>query len=182
MLSYTAMGVTDTLLVGWIGKTKLAAVGLGTTAVFLVNAFFLGTLHGVKVISAQATGAKRGGMAYSAGSTGAAMGVAFGFAVLLLSLVDAQIFALMGGPEEIQLLARQYFNVRVWAAPFLYVTIALCDFHQGTGDTKTPMKVNLMANGFNIVLDLVFIFGLGPIPAMGCRARRWPRPSPQPSG
>ena len=167
MLSYTAMGVSDTLLVGWVGKTELAAVGLGTTAIFLVNSFFMGSLHGVKIISAQATGAGKGGVATSAAWHGMVLALVFGLAVVGLGFGGELIFRLMGGGPEVQALAAEYFGIRVLAAPFWYVTIALADHYQGTGDTRTPMKINLMANGVNIGLDIVFIFGLGPIPAMG---------------
>ncbi len=169
MLSYTAMGVTDTLLVGWVGKTELAAVGLGTTAVFLINAFFVGSIHGVKVVSAQATGAGKHDVASSAAWHGMAIAVIFGIIAMALAGVGPQIFALMGGSQEVQDLACQYFQWRIMASPFWYVTIALCDYYQGTGDTRTPMKLNLLTNGLNIGLDLVMIFGLGPIPAMGVK-------------
>ena len=38
---------------------------------------------------------------------------------------------------------------------------------KATGDTKTPMKVNALVNVLNVLFDIVLIFGLGPIPAMG---------------
>ena len=167
MLSYTAMGVFDTLYVGWLGKTELAAVGIATTAFFLINALFLGTLRGVKVVSAQSTGADDEASAVSAGWVGAALAVPFGLVVVGLSLFDGAIFAALGGTDAVQRLGREYFGMRVMGAGFWYVTIALCNYYQGTGDTKTPMKVNLIANGANVVLDPMFIFGFGPIPAMG---------------
>lgn len=167
MLSYTAMGVTDTLFVGWVGKMELAAVGIGTTAIYLVNSFLLGTLHGVKVVTAQATGAGHRDKAVVAAWQGALIAVPAGLLVVGLSLFSDPIFALLGGPPEVQAQAAQYFAVRVWAAPFWYVAIALNDYYQGTGDTRTPMRVNLVANGVNIVADAVLIFGLGPIPALG---------------
>jgi multidrug resistance protein, MATE family len=167
MLSYTAMGVTDTLLVGWVGKMELAAVGIGTTAIYLVNSFLLGTLHGVKVVTAQATGGNKPDKAVVAAWQGALLAVPAGLLVVGLSLFSGPIFALLGGPPEVQAQAAEYFAVRVWAAPFWYVAIALNDYYQGTGDTRTPMRVNLVANGVNIVADVILIFGLGPIPALG---------------
>lgn len=166
MLSYTAMGVADTLLVGRIGVTELAAVGLATTLVFLVNSFFMGTLHGVKVVAAQATGAGKDGIARLAGWHGILIALPFGFFVVFLSGFDAWLFELMGGPPHVQEVAREYFVIRVMASPFFYVLLAASDYYQGTGDTKTPMKINLWVNGLNIVLDIVLIFGLGPFPRL----------------
>jgi MATE family multidrug resistance protein len=173
MLSYTAMGVADTLVVGWLGVTELAAVGLATTAVFLINSLFLGTLHGVKVLASQATGAAEHSRAARVGWQGVLVAVPFGLLVIGLSAMDAWIFSLMGGPADVQEAARQYFVVRVLASPFWYVTVALSDYFQGTGDTRTPMKVNLLVNGLNIVLDVLLVFGWGPVPSLGIAGAAW---------
>ena len=167
MLSYTAMGVADTLFVGWVGKTELAAVGIATTAIFLFNSFFMGTLHGVKVMSAQATGAGDSALAERAAWLGAALAIPFGGLVLVASFFAEPLFALLGGPSSVQNLGREYFTIRALGATLWYVTIALGDHFQGIGDTRTPMKVNLLANAANIALDALLIFGWGPIPSMG---------------
>ena len=167
MLSYTAMGVVDTIFVGWVGKTELAAVGLATTAIFLVNSFFMGILNGVKIVSAQATGAKEHEIAKASGWQGALLAIPFGLIVIFMGSLHEPIFALMGGPSNVQVTAGDYFVVRVFSAPVWYVTIALVNAFQGTGDTKTPMRINILANCLNIILDPIFIFGLGPVPEMG---------------
>ncbi len=173
MLSYTAMGVADTLVVGWLGVVELAAVGLATTVVLLINSLFLGTLHGVKVLASQATGAAEHRRAIRVAWQGVLLAVPFGLLVIGLSAVDDRVFSLMGGPADVQEAARQYFTVRVLASPFWYVTVAMSDYFQGTGDTRTPMKVNLLVNGLNVALDLLFVFGLGPIPSLGIAGAAW---------
>lgn len=167
MLSYTAMGVVDTLFVGRLGKTELAAVGIATTAFFLVNALFLGTLRSVKVVSAQSTGADRDDRAVRAGWIGAVLAVPFGLAVLGLGFLGGPIFAALGGSPAVQVLAGEYFAIRAAGAGLWYGNMALCNYFQGTGDTRTPMAVNLVANGVNVAVDPLLIFGLGPVPALG---------------
>ncbi len=173
MLAYTAMGVVDTLVVGWLGVTELAAVGLATTAVFFINGFFLGTLHGVKVVAAQATGAGNAGRASRAGWQGALIAAPMGLVVIALAGWDEHLFRLMGGPPEVQALARDYFRVRVLASPVWYLTLAMSDYFQGTGDTRTPMKVNLLVNGLNIVGDVVLVFGFGEWEGLGVTGAAW---------
>ncbi len=167
MLSYTAMGVADTLFVGWVGKTELAAVGIATTAIFLFNSFFMGSLHGVKVMSSQATGAGDAALAERSGWLGATLALPFGALVLAATVFAVPLFAALGGPAEVQALGREYFGIRALGVGLWYVTIALSDYYQGIGDTRTPMRVNLLANAVNIALDPMLIFGLGPFPAMG---------------
>lgn len=167
MLSYTAMGVTDTLFVGWVGKAEIGAVGLATMAFFLVNSFFLGTLTGVKIVSAQATGAKDDERAKQAVWQGMIVAIPFGLVVIALAGMHELIFSAMGGSDKVCSLAGDYFVIRVFSAPLWYITMAVCNGMQGTGNTRTPMHINLVANGLNIALDPLFIFGFGPIPAMG---------------
>lgn len=167
MLSYTAMDVSDTLFVGWIGKTELAAVGIATVVIFLFNSFFMGVLHGTKVMCSQATGAERHKDAKMAGWVGTLIAIPLGILVGLTALFGEPIFALMGGSATVQSIANDYFSIRVLGALFVYAMVALCDYFQGTGDTRTPMKINLFANALNIVLDPILIFGWGPIAAMG---------------
>lgn len=173
MLSYTGMGVADTLVVGWLGVTELAAVGVATMVVFLINSFFLGTLHGTKVLVAQATGAEDPRRAGEVAWLGVALAVPAGLLVIALGWFDESIFALIGGPANVQEGARAYFSARLWGAPVWYVTIAMADYFQGSGDTRTPMKLNLVVNGLNVVLDIVLVFGLGPIPALGLVGAAW---------
>ena len=44
---------------------------------------------------------------------------------------------------------------------------------QGSGDTRTPMYVNLITIPTNIALNAVLIFGLGPFPRLGIAGAAW---------
>jgi MATE family multidrug resistance protein len=167
MLSYTAMGVADTLFVGWVGKTEVAAVGLAIMAYFLVNGFFLGALNGVKVVSAQAVGGGDPRRADSAAWAGVLLAVPFGLFVIGLGFFKETLFDCMGGTEAVRSLAGEYFGIRVFSGFVWYVTWAFCNAMQGAGDTRTPMWINVTANLMNVVLDPIFIFGWGPVPAQG---------------
>jgi multidrug resistance protein, MATE family len=167
MLSYTAMDLADTLFVGWIGTRELAAVGLAATVLFLAQSFFMGTLQGVSIVASHAIGAGRTERARRAAVTGLAMAVPAGLIVLALSTFREPILALMGGEAAVQVLAGEYFAVRALGVPFFFVMLAICNYYQGIGETRTAMRFNLIANGLNICLDPILIFGLGPVPALG---------------
>lgn len=173
MFSYTLMALTDTLVVGWLGKTELAAAGLATTLFFTVNALFLGTLHGVKVLGAQATGAGEHRLALASAWHGVALAVPFGLIVAASSLWAPELVSWIGGSPQVQAQAVEFFCARVMAAPFWYVFVALCDYYQARGDMRTPMKLNMFTNGLNVPLDLAMVFGFGPIPAMGMVGAAW---------
>lgn len=167
MLSYTAMGVADTLFVGWLGKAELTAVGLATAAVWMVNALLTGSLQGVRIVASQRVGAQDAEGALASAWHGLALAVPAGVVIALLSLWSGPVFSLLGGSPEVQAMALQYFQIRALGAPLWYAFTALCCYFQGVGDTRTPMKMNLLANGANIALDVVLIFGVGPFGGFG---------------
>ena len=58
-ISYTAMGLIDALMVGRLGVTALAGVGLGNFAFLWPTAFLLGMITGVTTLVAQAVGGEK---------------------------------------------------------------------------------------------------------------------------
>lgn len=167
MLSYTVIGLTDTLVVGRLGTAHLAGVGLAETFFYLINALFLGTLHGVKVLVSQADGSNDRMGSSQAGWHGIALAVPAGALVIWSSLVAGDLFAWTGASQAIAAHATDYFVWRVWASPFWYVMLAVSEYLQGRGDSRTPMRFNLVLAVVNVVLDVVLVFGVGPIPALG---------------
>jgi MATE family multidrug resistance protein len=167
MLSYTVMGVVDTLFVGRLGTGPLAAVGLASVAAYLATAFPNGLMRGVKVNVAQRTGAGDHEAARRLGWQGVYLAASLGLLVASLASAGPELFQWMGASRAVGELASSYFGVRVLGAPLVLGMSALTAWFQGRGDTRTPMVANLLANGLNIVLDPIMIFGWGPVPAMG---------------
>ena len=167
MLSYTAMSLSDTVFVSQLGTAALAAVGLGATALFTVQAFGLGVLRGVKINVAHATGAEELALARRLGWAGLWMALGFGVVVAASARAGPVLFSAMGASDEVGHLAQAYFAIRVYGAPLFFFSLALQGFFQGRGDTRTPMVATVIANVLNILLDPVLIFGWAGLPALG---------------
>lgn len=173
MLGYTAMGVVDTLFVGRLGTAQLAGTALATTASFLLGSFFLGSLRGVKVVSAQATGAEQHELARRVAWQGLWLASGAGLLIAGFGLLHSQVASLMGAGAESRPHLETYFVLRCLAMPLWFALTGVGEAFQGRGDTRTPMRLNLLANAINIALDSVLIFGFGPIPAMGVAGAGW---------
>ena len=167
MLSFTAMIVVDSIFVARLGTAPLAAVGMAMSVTFLVLSFAMGLLRGTRVIAAQRTGSGDGRSVQRCVWQGLWLGWAFGLAVAALAPTGDALFSLMGGSPEVGRYADEYFTVRILGAPVTFTLLALNSWFEGRGDTRTPMVATVLANGLNIVLDPLFIFGWGPIPAWG---------------
>ena len=167
MLSYTAMDLADTVFVGWLGTAELAAVGLATTVLFIINSFFLGTLQGVTVVTSQAKGAEKLRRAVDSAVAGLLLVIPFALFVLALVPLEALLFQVMGGESHVRAMAGDYFKIRALGAGLWLATLVICNHYQGMGDTRTPMILNIVAHSVNLILDPLLIFGVGPFPAMG---------------
>jgi MATE family multidrug resistance protein len=167
MLSYTAMAIFDTIVVGRLGTTALAAMGPGVTVSFVVLAFGNGLLRSIKVVAAQRTGA--GDLDAASRLAWQAMWLVLALTVPALLVIPATPWVLswLGASPGAAADASAYLAVRLMGAPFLYGTIAFGAFLQGRGDTRSPMIATLLSNVVNVVLDPILVFGLAGAPQLG---------------
>ncbi|MCL2326739.1 MAG: MATE family efflux transporter, partial [Proteobacteria bacterium] len=63
----------------------------------------------------------------------------------------------------------EYMDVRLMASPWVFVSFGLVSFLRGLGDMKTPAIVSIVIILINVPLTYAFVFGFGPIPAMGVK-------------
>ena len=77
------------------------------------------------------------------------------------------LWPLLGADAAVSAQAAPYFTVRVLGLSSVTLVAALAGWLQGRGDTRTPMVAALLANGLNLALDPLLIFGWGPVPAYG---------------
>ena len=175
MLSYSAMTVADTAFVGAIGPAALAGVGLAGTLAFAVLVFGIGLLRGVKVVVSQAVGAGKEHRVEEVAAAGLIIALAMGFAVVLLAQLVVLVVPMLAASEQAGIYGADYFRVRLWAAPLVYVFCTTRETSYGLGNSRAPMVASLLANVVNIVLDYEFIvnLGLGRAVLPGRRSWRW---------
>lgn len=161
MLSYVAMGVTDTLFVGRLGTAPLAAIGLAVTQCFLATAAFTGTLEGVRVGVAHATGAGDARQADRFAWSGLALALVFGAVCAAWVPFGEAMFASFGTDPEVARLAATYFGWRILSAPLLFVGVALTGWLAGQGQTRSVMVAALLSNGVHIALDVSLVPSFG---------------------
>lgn len=169
MFSYTLLGLADTLLMGRVGTPEQAGVGLAATFAFVSISFFRGVTSGAQSLVAAADGAGDRRRVLRAATTGVAIGALCGVlgavAMFGLTFVIAPLTSdvTIAGPAE------RYLGIRLFELPFTLTGLGLLAALQGLGDTKSRMWISMAGNLTNVVLDVVLIFGVGPIPAMAER-------------
>jgi len=162
-ISVPLLGMVDTGVTGHLeSSTYLGAVAIGGT-IFTFLYFGMNFLRmGTTGIAAQSYGAEDyDGLRVSLGQA-LIVSFAIAFAILLLQVPIGRIaIALLGGDPETQQHAATYFFVRVWSAPGTLANFALIGWFLGTQNARVPLLIFLTINITNIVLDLLFVIGLG---------------------
>ncbi|MFJ5017855.1 MATE family efflux transporter [Streptomyces griseoluteus] len=79
-----------------------------------------------------------------------------------------------GGHGDLHGLAVGFLAVSFPGMAVFFAQNVVDGLFKGTGDTRTPMRTALLANGCVLVLDPLLIYGVGGLPRLGVQARRWP--------
>ncbi len=166
-LSFTAMGLVDTAMVGRLGVAQQGAMGLATTYMFTLFVFGLGLLGVINTLVSQNHGAGRPMECGHVLGQGLRLGFLCGAVTMALLLASAPLFSRVGLSEQVATYGYEYLFFRVLGVPGVFGYWAYNAYMEGLGHTRTPMIITVLANLLNILLDLVLIFGLGPVPALG---------------
>lgn len=152
----------------FLGETALAASANAGMIIFLMFSTLFGFSMATTILIGQSVG--RGQIESVRRIMGTATGLflAAGIAVALLGWLFAPaLLRLMATPEAAYPLALAYLRVMFLSMPTSFVMILISSSLRGVGDSVTPFRNTLVNVGLDIVLNPVFILGLGPIPALG---------------
>jgi putative MATE family efflux protein len=168
MLLMTFTHMVDMIMVGQLGPAAIAAVGLSTQPMFLLLGLFQALASGGTALVARAVGAQdrqlANAVARQAGAATLLFGLLVGGVGWALSLAVPR---LMGAEQVVQDPAAAYFRIIMLSMPVVTLTFVLGAVLRGSGDTRTPMQVNAVANVVNVAGNYVLIFGHFGFPALG---------------
>lgn len=82
------------------------------------------------------------------------------FILLLQGPIAWASFAVIGGSSEVEVLADQYFRIRVWAAPAALGLFVFSGWFLGMQNARYPMIIAILVNVVNILLSVFFVFVL----------------------
>ncbi|HVG24568.1 MAG TPA: MATE family efflux transporter, partial [Thermoanaerobaculia bacterium] len=161
------MGLVDVAVLGRAGAAELAGSGMANALYFSVSVFGMGMVFGIDPLIAQAVGAGNHARARHMLWQGVWLAI-FVTAVLTVVLFGATAaIPLIGAKQEIVGHARAFLFVRTFSLlPFLLFFV-FRSYLQAHRVTRPMLLAVVVANILNFTLDLAFVFGFGPIPAMG---------------
>lgn len=164
----TAVGFIDALMISKIGLVAVTAVGIANTILNVYLALFIALGVGSSALIAQKIGAKRESEAQIITNQSVLLTIVISLLLALVSvLFGSPLLRMMGASDRILQESLTFFVVVGGGALFMGLMTIFGSILRATGDTKSPMKVSVVVNIGNIVIDYILIFGLGPIPALG---------------
>src|SRR4029079_16906818 len=172
-LGLMAMGVVDTMMVGRVSPVALAAVALGNLYFFNGLIFPLGVLTALDPLFSQAVGAGDRGAVARDLRRGVALAALLSLPFTLLMWPAASVLRQLGQPTEVVPVAGAYVRASIPGVfPFL-AFLVLRQALQALSRTGPVVAAILGANVLNALLNVVLIYGAGPLRAQGAVGSAW---------
>lgn len=157
------LGMVDTAVMGHLPDARyLGAVAIGATIFSFLFIGFNFLRMGTTGVIAQAHGAEDDDRIRAGLGQAALLALGIGALLILLQypLGEAAMW-LLSPDAEILPEASIYFSIRIWGAPFTLLNFALIGWFIGMQSGRGPLYLMLTINLSNILLDLLFVVGIG---------------------
>lgn len=166
-IAQTGMGVVDTMMAGGVSKLDLAGVALGSAVWLPTFLFMSGVLLALTPRIAQAVGKQDRAAVKASVMQGvwlALLLTAFTLLILLSSAWWMRFFTL---EVSVYNIAVDYIYALAWGTLPALLFQVVRFFHEAHGLTKITMVLSIIGFVLNIPLNALFVYGYGPIPALG---------------
>jgi putative MATE family efflux protein len=174
MVMESLFAVVDIFFVGKLGVNAVATVGLTESVLTIIYSIAIGLSMAATAIVARRIGEKNQQAASIAAFQAIMVCSIFAIAMAVVGVWQAQtMLRLMGGSEELIAEGYRYTQIVFGGNVAIMLLFLINGIFRGAGNAALAMRALWIANGFNIVLDPLLIFGWGPIPAMGLEGAAW---------
>lgn len=166
----STFALVDIFFVGKLGASAVATVGLTETYLFLIYSIAMGLSTGVTAIIARRIGEKNregaGKTAIQAIFLGLLVSIPFALAGIFYS---KELLTIMGADQWVVGEGYRYTQWMLGANLVVMLLFIINSVFRGAGDAASAMRILIISNVINIVLDPLLIFGLGPFPELGIK-------------
>ena len=167
-LGQILVSVADSIMVGkFLGTIPLAAISLAVSILIIPMVFAIGVAFGLTPLIAGADGKDDPAEAVKYFKNGIVLNSILGLLVYGVLAIFAQFAHLFGQDERVVSEAMPYLHIVGLSIIPMMAFFAFKQFAEGLSDTKAGMRVSLVANLLNIVLNYPLITGWGPFPELG---------------
>ncbi|HMO38789.1 MAG TPA: MATE family efflux transporter [Saprospiraceae bacterium] len=168
MVMESLFAIVDVYFVSKVSVDAVAVVGLTESLLTLIYSVAIGMSMAATAMVARRIGEQKP----EAASMAAMQAVLIAVALSVLIGVPGFIFAadilrFMGGSEQMVASGIGYTRIALGSNIVIMLLFLLNGIFRGAGNAAIAMRTLWIANGINIILDPLFIFGIGPFPELG---------------
>ena len=153
----------DTVIVGmYVGDNALSAVGSASPILMLLLALFVGISTGAGIVISQTFGARdREGLSKNIGNCITLTFIASAVIMVFGPMITRPMLNLLDTPASIIDWCESYLNIYFYGILGFFMYNMLAGVLRGLGDSVSALGFLLIAAVLNVILDLVFVAGLG---------------------
>ena len=149
----------DTAMVGSLGPDATASVAASTPVMWMLNSTIQAIAVGGTVIVAQAIGAGELEKAKKVSGQAFILVAAVSLTLMAFLLLFGHLIPVfMGTEQNIYASATAYIRITAVGMPFHCGQMVFFGILRGAGDTRTPMKLNVLVNIVNVIGNFLLIF------------------------
>lgn len=168
MAMESVFALVDIYWVSRLGPAAVAAVGITESLLALVYTMAIGFSIGVTATVARRIGEGDRDGAARATVQAVVLGIVVAAVIALVGGPNARaLLGLMGADEAVQSAGAGYASIMLACNASVLLLFMLNAAFRGAGEAAVAMRVLCIANGINLVLDPLLIFGVGPFPELG---------------
>jgi putative MATE family efflux protein len=168
MLMESIFAVVDVFWVAHLGADAVATVGLTESMMAIIYTLAFGMAIGTTATVARRIGEKNPDEAAHVAVQALALGVLLSAALGVLGAMFApELLRVMGAAPGVLTGGAGFARVMLGGSATVFLLFVINAVFRGAGDAAVAMRVLWLANGINIVLGPLLIFGIGPFPKIG---------------
>lgn len=170
MTMESVFAVADIIFVAKLGHHAVTAVGITESIMTLVYAVGIGLSAATTAVIARRIGQKKPEEASRAAGQSVILAFLVSLPIMFAGLFFPDtILEIMGAEQKVIEDGRYYTQIVLSTNIVIILLFVVNAAFRSSGDAATAFKVLALANGLNIVLDPLLIFGFGPVPALGLK-------------
>jgi len=172
-LGHVTMGVADSVMVGHVSATSLAAAGLALVVFNVLMLFGIGVSYAITPLVAAADGAGNKNDIVETLRHGLMINICNSIFLAILVSSGQHLLQYIDQPPAVVTLAIPYLSIVTFSLIPLLIFQTFKQFAEGLSNTRIALIIIIFSNFVNIGLNYILIYGHGGFPAMGLNGAGW---------